>query len=133
MERKMKKGLLIFACMMASTVASASTWKCGNQLNLDFGRKMVSVWGQEHLPAIANLVVSNEGVYAVSQAALRVRNVDFSAFYNMNVNNSRVKVWSFIGRELSGDRVYFQQKLGKSELIYISKEKNVKRLDCQRN
>jgi len=118
----MKVLSIILATMIFSQAFAAITFTCESKAQLEFfDNGTVRVTGTRPMPKTPQLIHSPD--YGVRMAAMtmemRMRRFDFTVHTNNIYNNSKVRLWSFDAKKMDGGPVYFQQRNGVSELIYV--------------
>ena len=131
----MKVLSVILGMMIFSQAFAAVKFTCESKAQLEFlDNGTVRVTGSRYMPKTPQLRhTANHGVSVLPMTMeARMRYFDFTVYAQNIYDNSRVRLWSFDAREMDGGPVYFQQKNGQSELIYVHNFK-VENIKCRRN
>jgi len=116
-------GLALFSQAFASV-----KFDCQSTARLEFyDNGNVRVSGTRPVPKVPRLVFSPDyGVqFAAMTMELQIRSFDFVVPTKSIYDNSRVRLWSFDARKMDGTSVYFQQRNGRSNLIYVKGTRSV--------
>ena len=120
----MKVLSLILGLVIFNQAFAGVKFQCESKANLEFyDNGTVRVTGTRPMPKTPQLRHSaDRGLYYLPMTMeLRLRTFDFVVPTTNIYDNDVVRLWSFDAREMDGTHVYFQQKNGESNLIYVDK------------